>query len=353
MPVREPGWWYGSATAWQAKALSPIARIWSAVAERRISSAKPVRAALPVICIGNFTAGGTGKTPLSIYVARLLVRRVERPIFLTRGYGGRIKGPHRVSPALDTARDVGDEPLLLARHAPVIVSRDRTAGAALAARDAGLKPPSVIVMDDGLQNPGLAKDLSIAVVDSRRGIGNGLVIPAGPLRVALAAQLELADAIVVNRAPGAPAGSAVAEWLRKTFPGPVVEAAVEPDASAIDIAGARVITLAGIANPSRFTALVEGLCGEIVRRFEFADHHTLTEREAAAVLAAAKAAGARIVTTEKDFVRLSGEKGAVGELAASAIAIPIKLTLDEAGSTRLDALIGAALTERRKTAARA
>ena len=352
MPVREPGWWYGSSASWQAKALSPVARLWAAAADRRITRASPVKAALPVICIGNFTAGGTGKTPLSIHVAGLLTARGERPVFLTRGYGGRIKGPHAVNPALDTARDVGDEPLLLARHAPVIVARDRVAGAALAASDSGLSPPSVIVMDDGLQNPGLAKDLTIAVVDSRRGTGNGLVIPAGPLRASIDLQLGLADAIVVNRAPGAPAGSAVADGLRKSFPGPVIEASVEPDGAALDLAGATVITVAGIANPARFTALVEGLGAEIVRRFEFADHHALTEQEASAVLAAAKASGARIVTTEKDLARLSGEKGAAGELAALAIPVPIRIALESADATRLAALIEAALIERRKPAVR-
>lgn len=351
MPVREPGWWYAAGTSWQATALSPLARLWAAAAGRRMSSAKPLRAALPVICIGNFTAGGTGKTPLSIHVAGLLAARGERPLFLTRGYGGRIRGPHRVNPALDTAADVGDEPLLLARHAPVIVSRDRRAGAALAASDVGLAPPSAIVMDDGLQNPSLAKDLVIAVVDSRRGIGNGLVMPAGPLRAPIDLQLDVADAIVVNRAPGAPAGSSVTDWLRTRFKGPVLEAEVAPAAAALDLVGASVITVAGIANPARFTALVEGLGAQIVRGFEFADHHTFTEREAAEVLRAARDMGARILTTEKDHARLNGtSEAALSELAAQATPLPIRLVLKSADATRLASLIDAALIERRRMA---
>ena len=196
MSAEEPSWWYNREAALAQRLLDPVARIWAWSAVRRLRTGKPHRVGLPVVCVGNFTAGGTGKTPLALYLARALADRGERPAFLTRGYGGRLRGPHVVDTALDTAADVGDEPLLLARQALTVVARDRAKGAALIAGLSGLAPPTAIVMDDGLQNPGLAKDLSIAVVDARRGLGNGRVIPAGPLRAPLAAQLRIVDAIV-------------------------------------------------------------------------------------------------------------------------------------------------------------
>ncbi len=136
---------------------------------------------MPVICLGNLTIGGAGKTPAALAVAHLLLAAHERPFFLSRGYGGRLAGPVRVDPSFHHAADVGDEPLMLARLAPTIVARDRVAGAHVA-RSAGA---SVIVMDDGFQNPSLIKDLAILLVDGRRGIGNGRIIPAGPLRAPL------------------------------------------------------------------------------------------------------------------------------------------------------------------------
>ncbi len=350
MPAREPAWWYGPDGSRASVLLDPIAQAWGWAATRRIARTLPVRAVLPVICVGNFTAGGTGKTPLSIHIARLLASAGERPVFLTRGYGGRRKGPHRVDPSIDTSTDVGDEALLLARHAPVIIARDRVAGARRAAADIGLAPPTVIVMDDGLQNPGLAKDLTIAVVDGRRGFGNGRVIPAGPLRAPLDAQLALADAIVVNNPPsseGKP-GENVAAQLRGRFTGPVLDAGIVPDAEALQLEGARVLALAGIANPGRFYALLEQLGARIIVRAEFDDHHAFSEREAAEVLADARRAGVRIVTTEKDWVRLIGRSGALERLREEAAVLPIRQQLEPRDATRLASLIEAALMRRRK-----
>lgn len=348
MPADEPSWWYGRDPGLISDLLHPVARIWGWTAERRLRRSTPYRSSLPVICVGNFTAGGTGKTPLSIYIARLLCARGERPAFLTRGYGGKVAGPRRVDLALDTAREVGDEPLLLARHAPVMVARERAKGAAALEADAGLSPATVIVMDDGLQNPALTKDLVVAVVDGRRGLGNGRVIPAGPLRARIEVQMALTDAIVVNRPRGAIGDDHdIASHLRASFGGPVLEATVAPDGDAAQLAGVRVLALAGIANPVRFYDLLRDLGADVVGRAEFADHHAFSEGDAQAVLADAARLNARIVTTEKDWVRLVGQTGARAELRARATPVPIRILLEPRDADRLASLIDGMLITRR------
>src|SRR6516164_9671279 len=184
--MREPSFWWGEASLASAL-LAPLAAIYGAVARARFR-ARGRRAGAAVVCIGNFTVGGAGKTPTALAVARMLAGAGEQPVFLSRGYGGTLAGPVLVDPTRHRAQDVGDEPLLLARTAPTIVARNRVKGAAIAAG------ASVIVMDDGFHNPSLVKDFSVLVVDARRGIGNGRVIPAGPLRAPLEAQLARARA---------------------------------------------------------------------------------------------------------------------------------------------------------------
>src|SRR5262245_23932686 len=222
--MREPPFWWRDPGI-EARLLSPVAAVYGAVAARRLGGAGQ-RAGVPVVCIGNPTVGGAGKTPLAIAVARMLAGAGERPVMLSRGYGGSERGPVRVDPARHGAAEVGDEPLLLARVAPTIVAADRVAGAAVA-RAAGA---SVIVMDDGFQNPSLAKDFSVLVVDGRRGIGNGRVIPAGPLRAPLGAQLDRAHAIVVVGAIER-AASAVTQARARSLP--VFTARLAPDAAFI------------------------------------------------------------------------------------------------------------------------
>jgi tetraacyldisaccharide 4'-kinase len=207
----EPTWWYGGGGDFRQRALVPLGRLYGWIAERRYSRHRPYRSRLPVICVGNFTAGGTGKTPLAIAIARLLIARGERPVFLTRGYGGRTAGPAWVAASPGAARLYGDEPLLLCAVAPTLVARDRRAG--VIAIEADRRQPTVIVMDDGLQNGAVAKDLSLALVDGKRGVGNGEVIPAGPLRAPLDFQqhrftknkLRAAVADILVKRPGADA----------------------------------------------------------------------------------------------------------------------------------------------------
>ncbi|MGD9805387.1 MAG: tetraacyldisaccharide 4'-kinase [Hyphomicrobiaceae bacterium] len=348
MPLPEPGWWYAERPSLVARALSPLATLWGSAAERRFANAGAYRAKLPVICIGNFTAGGTGKTPLSLHVASELLSLGIVPAFLTRGYGGRTAGPHWVAIDRDQAAQVGDEPLLLARVAPTLVSRDRALGARTI--EAAGEQPRAIIMDDGLQNGALAKDLTIAVVDGRRGVGNGLVIPAGPLRASLAFQLGLADAVVVNAAAeggGAPeAESPFVSWLRDHFGGPVLRASTQPSEDMDWLRDLPIVAFSGIGAPERFFRLLERLGARIIERRAFADHHRFTERDARGLLAEAQKRGATLCTTEKDWVRLGSEEGALGILRQVARTVAIRLVFSERDGVRLKSLIEASLVAR-------
>lgn len=347
MRLDEPSWWYaeGGEARLPARLLAPVSALYGAIAERRFRRASPLRSPLPVICVGNFTAGGTGKTPLSRYLLDALAQRSVTAACLSRGYGGALAGPVWVDPTRHTARDVGDEPLLLAHSGRVMISRDRRAGLLAIAGDG---ETGAVVMDDGLQNPALAKDLTIAVVDARRGLGNGLVIPSGPLRARLAFQLGLVDCVVVMGALDSGEDLPLLQTLRAEFPGPVLRAAVRPTEALPDVSGRTVLAFAGIANPERFFRLVEGLgAGRVLRR-PFPDHHAFSETDARALLGEADALGALLVTTEKDAARLAGATGACGALAKRLQTVPIAVVFDGRDGLRLDALIDGALKSVRR-----
>src|SRR4051794_12285931 len=230
--MQAPRFWWDKPGA-MAALLSPFASIYGAVAARWLEQ-PGAHAGIPVICIGNPTVGGAGKTPAALAIARLLIEAGERPYFLTRGYGGKFGGRVLVE-AAHTAVQVGDEPLLLARLAPTVVAADRTAGAQLA-RENGA---SVIVMDDGFQNPSLAKELSILVIDGARGIGNGRVLPAGPLRAPLKPQLDRAHAILIV---GDVTGTAPVIMAARSRKLPLFHAALEPDPATLDtLTGTKVL----------------------------------------------------------------------------------------------------------------
>jgi len=344
----EPRWWYGSARSDAAirSLLSPLARVYGHLAMRRYRGASPYRSGLPVICVGNFTAGGTGKTPLALRLAEELRHLGEAPIFLSRGYGARLAGPHWVEPGVDTSGETGDEPLLLAAAGPALVARDRQKGAI--AIEARAIERAVIVMDDGLQNPALEKDLTIALVDGRRGVGNGEVIPAGPLRAPLEFQLGLVDGIVVNRGiePGDAEQPAEAAFKR-IFAGPVLSAHVEPCPGPDWPGEGRVLAYAGIANPERFFTTLERLGAEVAGRRVFPDHHAYSEGDARGLLEAARRMSARLVTTEKDLIRLKGRAGRLADLLRATTALRIRLAIDARNVERLRALIEGALKARR------
>jgi tetraacyldisaccharide 4'-kinase len=319
--MREPPFWWRAAGI-EARLLVPAAAIYGAVAASRLKR-EGYRAGVPVICIGNPTLGGAGKTPTALAVARMLKAAGERPVFLSRGYGGCQRGPLLVAPDRHRAAAVGDEPLLLARLAPTVVAHDRVEGAK-AAQAAGA---SVIVMDDGFQNPSLAKDFSVLVIDGRRGLGNSKVFPAGPLRAPLDAQLARADAVILVGAmaeAGATAGAAVE--ARKL---PLFQARLDPDREAIAaLTGRPVLAFAGIGDPEKvFATLREAGIAVAVTR-SFADHHRYMPADARDLCQQADAEGLTLVTTEKDIARLQGEE-ATAELAARVCALPVGLVLEQ------------------------
>jgi tetraacyldisaccharide 4'-kinase len=293
------------------------------------------RAGVPVICVGNFTLGGAGKTPTAIAIARMIGEMGERPFFLTRGYGGKEAGPLKVDPAKHRAADVGDEPLLLARHAPVIVAHDRVQGAKLA-QDEGA---SAIVMDDGLQNPSLHKDLALAVVDARRGIGNASVFPAGPLRAPLKEQMGMIRALLWIGERPQRAAPAIEEARARRIP--ILQGQLKLDTGALKALGRKkVLAFAGIGDPEKFFSALAAAEVEAVIEENFPDHHPYNAEDARRLLARCDERGLVPVTTEKDLVRLSGDPD-LAKLAARARAIPARLEFQDEKPLR--GLIEAAL----------
>jgi len=398
MRLDPPSWWYGGRIPAAAWGLLPVSAIYGALAQRRFRKASPYRSKLPVLCVGNFTVGGAGKTPVALKLASLLRDQGRKPGFLTRGYGGYERGPHLVDAALDDAARVGDEPLLLAEAAPTVVSRDRPSGARLLETlDAG-----AIVMDDGFQNPSLKKDFSLIVIDAGAGIGSGRVFPLGPLRAPLAFQAAMADAILilggrrgssrsveileqVNGSLGretpspqpSPRGErelAAALCQRgegisgRSFsqPHPLADSATPSCKLAlasllgegqdegvfftpgVNVFEARIvpqiaqemrarpfIAFCGIGRPSKFFGTLREAGVTVLQSRAFADHHPYTEADATSLLAEARALQAGLVTTGKDLVRLKGASGALAELRGSALALPITIEFSGDGEASL------------------
>ena len=291
--MRAPDFWSRTdgAARVAAAALSPVGWIYGAVTDWKRTHTLPFRARAKVICVGNLTAGGSGKTPIVEAIARILKARGQNAMILSRGYGGRLRGAALVNPRMHSAADVGDEPLLLAASAPVIVARNRRLGAVLADTEGA----DIIVMDDGYQNFTLEKDLSILVVDAAKGFGNGHILPAGPLRESVRVGLARADAVVLVGSGTPPLPG---------FSGPVLRARVVPR-NGERLAGRKVIAFAGIGRPEKFFDTLRALDVELAEAREFADHHMFSADEIAQLKAKAKDKSAMLVTTEKDFMRLA------------------------------------------------
>jgi len=315
--MRAPEFWLRE--CWQARLLAPASWLLGQAAMLRGRLVAPAAPPVPVLCIGNLTAGGAGKTPVAIAAARVLLAAGRRPFFLSRGHGGALAGPLRVDPARHAAADTGDEPLLLARVAPAIVARDRVAGARLAAAEGA----DCIVMDDGLQNPALAKTLRLVVVDGETGFGNERTMPGGPLRAPLAHGLSLADGFALVGADRLDLAARLAAHA------PVLRATLEPSAEdAARLRGRRLLAFAGIGRPGKFFATLEACGAGLVAREGFADHHPYREAEVAALRARAVAAGAELATTEKDMVRIPPAQ------RDGILVLPVEARFAPAGSLR-------------------
>jgi tetraacyldisaccharide 4'-kinase len=313
--MREPAFWHRPSSL-LSRLLIPIGALYGAIAARRLMRTG-MRAGVPVICVGNYHVGGAGKTPTVIALAGILRSLGETPVVLSRGYGGRLHGPLCVDPHRHTAADVGDEPLMMAGTIPVIVSWQRAEGIA-PARALGA---SVILLDDGFQNPALVKDISLIVIDGDRGLGNKRIFPAGPLRAPLPPQLARTDALVIVGTGAAANDVAVSIKARG---GPVLRARLIPDeASVATLRGRRVYAFAGIGDPPRFFRSLRACGIDVVAERVFADHHPFSQRDVTDLQTAAERDGLTLVTTEKDLVRLRSEN-----LAAFAQAVvPFAVTL--------------------------
>lgn len=321
--MRAPGFWYLDRRTVSSLALEPLGWLYGLGSRFRNFATTSHRAGLPVICIGNFVAGGAGKTPVALALAKLLHQQQKPVGFLTRGYGGKLSGPVVVEPGIHSFVDVGDEALLLADMGPTIVARDRPAGADQLSRS----DINVILMDDGFQNPLLHKNLCLIVIDHSQGIGNGRVIPAGPLRGFLQDQISNAHGFIVV------GGKLIDQNLNQLLQNsgkPVFGAALEPTNNAPGLAGKKVIAFSGIGMPDKFFATLEQAGAEIAERIRFPDHHRFSQSDAQWLLGLQDDnPGCLLITTAKDHIRLKNTADACGKLYQASMVFGIEVKFNQ------------------------
>lgn len=320
--MKAPDFWEQGKAGWRSVLLTPLACLYAAGGALRQAMTTPTRATVPVLCVGNLTAGGSGKTPVVIALARAAADRGIRAAVVSRGYGGAVSGPVKVDPARHVAGDVGDEPLLIARHAETWVAKNRVAGAQAAA-DAGAQ---LILLDDGFQNPTLHKDLSVIVIDGGFGFGNGRVIPAGPMREKMRTALKRADLVLLIGRDDA----GVRDVLLAAIP---VEAAeIQPEPSDSLVPGDRCVAFAGIGIPAKFFATLRAAGFDVLAERPFPDHFMYSNRDLDRLLAEAAAGKAKLVTTAKDRVRLPPDRAD----KVAVLEISLKFERQDLPSTLID-----------------
>jgi tetraacyldisaccharide 4'-kinase len=331
-----PFWWEKS--GWQAWALAPFSFVYGKVAGRTMKKAKRASVAVPVICIGNFTVGGAGKTPTAIAIAKAAVAKGLTPGFLSRGYGGTIDVTTLVDANHHRSAAVGDEPLLLAREATTVISRKRVDGAKrLVAEGVDL-----IIMDDGFQSARLTLDYALVVIDTQRGIGNGHLVPGGPVRAPLDEQMRQLSAIL--KVGDGQAADAIVRTAARAGK-PVFVSSIRPRPQP-NFTGKRVLAYAGIADPGKFYRTVEALGAEIGVKRAFPDHHHFSDEEMRDLLDVASKSNLLLVTTAKDAVRLNGHHGVASELLSSTLVIEIDMVFDDPNAAH--AMIDAAIANCRR-----
>jgi tetraacyldisaccharide 4'-kinase len=316
--MRAPRFWYRP-PGLAAALLSPLGALYAAATARRLARGPRERVGVPVICVGNVNAGGTGKTPAVIALAERLRDRGVAPHVVSRGHGGSLEGPVRVDERRHNASEVGDEALLLAAFAPTWVARDRLAGA----RAAVAAGAEAILLDDGFQNPALAQDLSLVVVDAEWGFGNGRVVPAGPLREPVATGLARADFLLTVGSDAAQAR--FSERYTDEIDRPRLQGRLEPLPTGLPLRGMPVLAFAGIGHPEKFFATLREMGADLRATHALSDHQPLPDALMTRMLREASALGAQVVTTEKDAVRLSAA------LRRKVMTVPVRLRIADWG----------------------
>ena len=313
-------------------ALLPLSLIWILAGQLRQILAKTEIADLPIICVGNILIGGSGKTPVTATLCRILKEQGYTPCILTRGYKGNRKGPLFADPALHTTDDIGDEAIMLAFSNDVCVCADRIKGAAFIAAQNKF---DVIIMDDGMQNPWLHKDITLTVFDGGAGAGNRRLLPAGPLREPLNTGLAKADATILNGQDE----TGLSALLPNTLP--QFRGKLYPDQKVAKVMGKRrFIAFAGIGRPKRFFETVTKTGADMVRTLSFADHHNYSEADLSRLQQEAWTNGADLITTHKDWVRLPPD------WRARILVLPVTFRFSRNDKSALLKLITAVLPER-------